>query len=1502
MSTFSKLFLLEGIISITISKAYIPSNSMEIKIRRRPKNLDDKSVNNRPHILIIFFLSTTLILSTIGLIKDLRSVKGLRPFGFIEDAIAQVIGQSNSSALPISSNPKRVLDNTDRCVAINPANGKPYRNASGVSSNVTGKAGINQGEVGAGVDKQIEFIQGNNSLGQDLGMGFILTIFTGPDVEGAVDFITKSNDAGLIPVVRLCYPGNCSFRMDDGSIPSFYESINSQLQEGYEFVGLVGPNEPGTANEMESFGVKGDYQFLFDRVTEIAEKLQYIRVANGGKMYIAPIAFNSTNTQNDDITEFLINRNLNTELFDYLLLNIYDTKDDNSYNLYENTRPGFSFKNYAEENGIQVILSEFGLFDTAIKLDQFKQNFNNFCNDSTVDGMLFFRSSEELGRPDGPNPDAQQTKVLAELSQNCTRQRQWLNCNFDSAIYPDHPKKQPLVPDALSQSSPMCVKNEENNSKGAGLLVQCNGNECSARAIKTIQAKLPVKQFGSNSSFGTRTRSYTPICAEVASYLGDTNFDALNQFAGELTGGGIRYPMPLLGNAINCASELVKYSPDFARFSALQAYPSPGSLSSNIDDEISGDKAKEVDNTISYIPASRFKVDGSSILIPDERIVSIDGNHYDKTDQLSIKNLRTYDPYKTINNYQKLPNSCNNEDIRYINNSDDYILGPEVVVGEETVWSGSGGELCRLYGERNHNSSGVMLETNSQLDCRINPTRTIPVSIPSGATIQARCVNLFSCDFNSGSCNIDPYYSQCIDYTPKPTDKVYIYTKNYPTVPRFNIQDIWDALYNQYNLIQDNLETRGMKMVFRENIAWKTEYFGIIRDANRSVADPEPYLYSSTPQELDYSQGEISGNAFQPDLFQNNALYARGKSTIKSEQYHEWLGYVDIIQELRMVYADSTSLSAERRIGNPFFGQDGEPNNDRAEINITGIASQFTSFPVLTCDQVNICKKYSNQELKDMGFNEDLADSLCPFERLPEDAELTCITDIGDKRAQNELELQLCRKGYRVEGKCNDTLQCIPQDSIVATNPDAAGDLVYETSACPAPECLAQLQEGRGGYAYPSCNNGIQTTGTGAVGPVGNCAYWQTQEIYFGRAEDVADNLVSLSALSVQADGDGFLGINAAIPVHKNAAEIFLRAEQEFNRRYGADRQGSTYYLPSYPNGYKFTFARSYVPESNLGSGAPSNHAYGVAIDINAETNWGNFRPNTGSCIIDIPPELVAVFEAYGIRWGGRFSKQGFEVGSGETGYFDPMHFEIVPACAPNLISSPAQIPDSLPAGTTSDYACVIDTEEISNIDNIKCNEWNCNMREFTTFGQSLQCVTSIGYFHGTMDEWIDRYGPFCDNETRRPTLPFAYNFARFYDKYLAPGTPGGRTCGELPPSEGRDEDVGMACPAFGERVGTPEYEYYRGALSRCSIPVEQTYWTPQNSFGMEPEELANYLVDTLDLNYNGMYLRNTPREKVVRVLLEARAKNKNPFIVLGIWGTESWFGQYNDLCNQIPE
>ena len=56
--------------------------------------------------------------------------------------------------------------------------------------------------------------------------------------------------------------------------------------------------------------------------------------------------------------------------------------------------------------------------------------------------------------------------------------------------------------------------------------------------------------------------------------------------------------------------------------------------------------------------------------------------------------------------------------------------------------------------------------------------------------------------------------------------------------------------------------------------------------------------------------------------------------------------------------------------------------------------------------------------------------------------------------------------------------------------------------------------------------------------------------------------------------------------------------------------------------------------------------------------------------------------------------------------------------------------------------------------------------------------------------------------------------------------------------------------------------------------------------------------MNTLDVTYNSFHLKNTPKEKVINVLQKAQAENLNPFIVLGIWGTESWFGQYNKQCN----
>ena len=54
-----------------------------------------------------------------------------------------------------------------------------------------------------------------------------------------------------------------------------------------------------------------------------------------------------------------------------------------------------------------------------------------------------------------------------------------------------------------------------------------------------------------------------------------------------------------------------------------------------------------------------------------------------------------------------------------------------------------------------------------------------------------------------------------------------------------------------------------------------------------------------------------------------------------------------------------------------------------------------------------------------------------------------------------------------------------------------------------------------------------------------------------------------------------------------------------------------------------------------------STHAWGIAIDLNPETN-GMGRDG------DMPAGIVRVFESFGFTWGGRWS------GAGK----DPMHFQ----------------------------------------------------------------------------------------------------------------------------------------------------------------------------------------------------------------------------------------------------
>lgn len=62
------------------------------------------------------------------------------------------------------------------------------------------------------------------------------------------------------------------------------------------------------------------------------------------------------------------------------------------------------------------------------------------------------------------------------------------------------------------------------------------------------------------------------------------------------------------------------------------------------------------------------------------------------------------------------------------------------------------------------------------------------------------------------------------------------------------------------------------------------------------------------------------------------------------------------------------------------------------------------------------------------------------------------------------------------------------------------------------------------------------------------------------------------------------------------------------------------------------------------GTRTPSNHSWGIAVDLNAPTN-----PMRNPFTSDMPAWLPKLWESYGFRWGGRYTRTP-----------DPMHFEFM--------------------------------------------------------------------------------------------------------------------------------------------------------------------------------------------------------------------------------------------------
>jgi LysM repeat protein len=96
---------------------------------------------------------------------------------------------------------------------------------------------------------------------------------------------------------------------------------------------------------------------------------------------------------------------------------------------------------------------------------------------------------------------------------------------------------------------------------------------------------------------------------------------------------------------------------------------------------------------------------------------------------------------------------------------------------------------------------------------------------------------------------------------------------------------------------------------------------------------------------------------------------------------------------------------------------------------------------------------------------------------------------------------------------------------------------------------------------------------------------------------------------------------------HKKLSDIFVQVFTEIQKQGLADK------IVSYGGCFNFRSKRT--------STKISTHAWGIAVDLNPETNQQGTNGN-------MDPQVIRVFQSFGFKWGGEFS------GKSQ----DPMHFQ----------------------------------------------------------------------------------------------------------------------------------------------------------------------------------------------------------------------------------------------------
>jgi len=600
--------------------------------------------------------------------------------------------------------------------------------------------------------------------------------------------------------------------------------------------------------------------------------------------------------------------------------------------------------------------------------------------------------------PEGPTRD----RARGDRTSKSPKDFSWQNCNFDSCVYE-------YTYDDKAEASQCGVEDPKpvtDFRKGALLKIKCEGGACTTKKRNTVEVSLPIKQFGSNTPGGTTNNAYTPICAEILEQISEKDEegniiipDQFNQFAAPLTSsnGGPRYPMPWLGSALNCSSELIKVlfeNSDIAlRASEGGEDPTinlnPGSNISQTLEEAKDELESEF--TLSGT-SSLPQVDPDKIL--DERGFCVGDN------ESCIDKLRNSDVIPAYNEFNpltgpkgyKFPEQCEDTDLVVRRENSNYIIGPEVYLDQEkTSWNGGGSEVCKLFARREIVEDPYPTPNDERffgegtISCTLSlAPECAGLTCRDGRPFYNPDLPLESQAYQGGDCYIDEAFQGCLQYNYNEEDSVWMYDKDYPKIPNYDLPGVYDSLYEMYSRLQ--LRLSGMspshKLIVKDNLGWEMLVKTKVRDVNREYGETE-YAYKQS----------LSECSVPTDLFDNEYWLAKNNPIREKKVYFDWLGYLDILQEIQTLYTTNDYLASVKIVDNPYANLNGIPTTlDKPYILSSGASNLALRFSIFTCDDIEIAKYEGN---------------------LPSDFESTCLAMADDTRYKDELmSFLVCDKGY----------------------------------------------------------------------------------------------------------------------------------------------------------------------------------------------------------------------------------------------------------------------------------------------------------------------------------------------------------------------------------------------------------------------------------------------------------------------------------------------------------